>query len=754
MVVAPGRSRLLRPVSKYDVKGACGFLAVGKKRPPDLPPEAPSPRRKILPVKEANYWFGPAPYARGMGLWGPAIFPGVWIEGDRLEMGTVDQKNAFTYVFAPLWMHVYHCLPPVRRWELPPDLRGVGFDNDLVYLAYMPLPMGGTHSAGILVAINLRRVGNLLVASARLHSDLLWKDTDASMMMERPWAWELGFGDGRWSRAMFEMGFLVFRPAVTSQSCVSPFCCQLFKERFGIIAKSGLLRVVLAVFRRWPLQGAAKSDEPVSSTNICKFLSVDIEKRDHCLAALLGTAEANGAVILGVAPTERGTAELAAPSSYTATHVEWRRPGWKRAGATGVFGNRQWLSRIRPRRYGDKFETCFGELWTQNEPAESSLSKKSKEEEQASPAEGLMALSGKPMLGRGYVLHGRRGAFYDHIDDGLAFGGGKFRAAVMIKKVSENLSEAGFLLDEPCLGASPTMKYIGLGFTRHPAGVHFPAVTDALMYTVCTQVLGMNYAATDLVHKIVGVHQWGAQIRRALMSVTGHVHKWLRTFEDQKWGPLWPSVKSDIRAIRGFLPAVYCDLHAGALPWVACQDAEGESKQGLGGWGMGLCFPKQDELLDLVYRAPAKGLSVDVRGLIAAVPDQPGEATTVPVSRKPDSWDHEVWHDLGAGTHNFREHVNLYEGRVSLKWLYVLLKIPQSARSRLLDLGDNLVSVAAFIKGRSPSWSLRRLCQRRLALEVSGSTSLVPAWEPTLRMQMDALSRERVVRRTCVATLA
>ena len=51
--------------------------------------------------------------------------------------------------------------------------------------------------------------------------------------------------------------------------------------------------------------------------------------------------------------------------------------------------------------------------------------------------------------------------------------------------------------------------------------------------------------------------------------------------------------------MRALLPAMRADLYEGALPWVAAQDAEGESGHGLGGYGMGLAFPAKDDLIDL-----------------------------------------------------------------------------------------------------------------------------------------------------------
>ena len=150
-------------------------------------------------------------------------------------------------------------------------------------------------------------------------------------------------------------------------------------------------------------------------------------------------------------------------------------------------------------------------------------------------------------------------------------------------------------------------------------------------------------------------------------------------------------------------------------------------------------------------RPPAKGLAVDTGGLIEGAPGEPGDPRYLPRTRTPLSWDKLKWHEVEAADHSIKEHVTLYEGRAASRWLYFLIRIPEAARSRLYTLTDNLPSAGAFVKGRSPAWALNSLCRRRCSLEVTSGVSQVIGWEPSSRMPMDALSRNRQASRTALS---
>ena len=169
--------------------------------------------------------------------------------------------------------------------------------------------------------------------------------------------------------------------------------------------------------------------------------------------------------------------------------------------------------------------------------------------------------------------------------------------------------------------------------------------------------------------------------------------------------------------MQAFLPALRCDLYAGALPWVAAQDAQGSTAKDFGGCGMGMAFHRRGDTVGLAFRPPAKGLAVDVGGLIEGAPRQPGNPKYLPRTRTPLSWDSRRRHYVDAQDHRHKEHVNLYEGRATTRWLYLCSRIKETARSMLYTLSDNMPSPGAFAKRRSPSWSLNSLFSASLRVE-------------------------------------
>lgn len=57
------------------------------------------------------------------------------------------------------------------------------------------------------------------------------------------------------------------------------------------------------------------------------------------------------------------------------------------------------------------------------------------------------------------------------------------------------------------------------------------------------------------------------------------------------------------------------------------------------------------------------------------------------------------------------EHINLKEGRVALYALRHVCSVSRHHRARALYIGDNLVSICAFERGRAKSYALNALCR-------------------------------------------
>ena len=86
-------------------------------------------------------------------------------------------------------------------------------------------------------------------------------------------------------------------------------------------------------------------------------------------------------------------------------------------------------------------------------------------------------------------------------------------------------------------------------------------------------------------------------------------------------------------------------------------------------------------------------------------------------------WDRrDRWHTYREGAWRWpEEHINVKEARASIMALERHVRSPQNHHCRLLQLSDNLVSVLAFDKGRSKSWSLNSLCRRVCSVVVAAN---------------------------------
>ena len=93
-------------------------------------------------------------------------------EDDRLACSACDQSNAFTYVLTPQWLWPFFATPPVLAmlvWHLLDEALKARIDKmTLVSAQYMRLPMGCSHSVFILMSINMRYIGMVLMSSSKI----------------------------------------------------------------------------------------------------------------------------------------------------------------------------------------------------------------------------------------------------------------------------------------------------------------------------------------------------------------------------------------------------------------------------------------------------------------------------------------------------------------------------------------------------------------------------------------------------------
>eukprot|EP00973_Karenia_brevis_P072380 10052979-Karenia_brevis.AAC.1 len=66
-----------------------------------------------------------------------------------------------------------------------------------------------------------------------------------------------------------------------------------------------------------------------------------------------------------------------------------------------------------------------------------------------------------------------------------------------------------------------------------------------------------------------------------------------------------------------------------------------------------------------------------------------------------------------------QEHINIKEGRVALMHVRRLCRSMKNYGKHHTFIGDNLVSLCCFEKGRARSWSLNVLCRRIAAYSMA-----------------------------------
>ena len=109
----------------------------------------------------------------------------------------------------------------------------------------------------------------------------------------------------------------------------------------------------------------------------------------------------------------------------------------------------------------------------------------------------------------------------------------------------------------------------------------------------------------------LGVIVWAFLLIRPLLSVLHRAFAVLHQHEDTDLIPLSAHLRKELTTARRILPWVFGDVGRTFLPIVIAQDAEGESGGGLGGWGLGFSFPKNDEIVAIGLESMANGVPLE-----------------------------------------------------------------------------------------------------------------------------------------------
>ena len=106
------------------------------------------------------------------GLFGGGPLAGLAAPEGQWTVAAFDESNAFTAVVVLERLTFYQCAPPLRAYEvwklLEESLRRQLRPWSWVAPAYRRLAMGSSHSVHVLMAVNMRVIGGVLLSSSRL----------------------------------------------------------------------------------------------------------------------------------------------------------------------------------------------------------------------------------------------------------------------------------------------------------------------------------------------------------------------------------------------------------------------------------------------------------------------------------------------------------------------------------------------------------------------------------------------------------
>ena len=770
-----------------DQASTCSFKCVWKKGRTKL--------RKILPCLIANAKFCDVKRKQDLGLYGGASLSCVFLPGD-LWASAFDQENCFTYVELPEWWSRHLATPRVRHWEVGGRARtGLRLPSRAwIRPLYRRLPMGSTHAVDLIMAINIQLAGRSLIASRALHLDAVLasgvikiENRDA---VSEPIGivWEFFAGSARWSVACGEQQFWYLTPVEILRDSELDIANPLFLEKVVLIARteaifaahwgtpcSSLSRAVTPPWRSSEFPAGLPDLGPKAAEKVAEG-----NKLSSIAMSLIHLFAGVGAICSDENPAKSYHWELTCVQKCIdqclrhQIELDYCRFGepWKKS--TKIACTHNLLSSLACQCTGDHSHIVLRGSTQRDGKSTKWTSLASAyplelvrqwalllaEAARAAGAAARLTVEGDPdafaVVHLNRVGAGRDRVFdfttvggYSHVDDHVAFGSSPENVYAAASAWCNSLRAGGFIVESPSLPA-PLTRYVGYGTSVRPPRWVVPPRTLATLSAALLHLDDLARWKVGIVHSLVGVLVWCFLLRRSLLSVFFATFQWIRDHDDERVLEPPLRVRRELRAARRLLPMAFGDLGLKVLPAVVAQDAEGESAEGLGGWGLGASFPPFEEVLQVLSEACGRGMPRASE--LAMSCGTLREWVGVTDSQVPDSWTSGIvpWHDLLSRAHSYREIICVYETRVLVRSLEVLAKVPFARESRALGLEDNQAVVGAWNKGRSSCWGLNQALRRRTGLELVSSIELSVSWLGTKRMPMDKLSRERVTRRTVI----
>jgi hypothetical protein len=246
---------------------------------------------------------------------------------------------------------------------------------------------------------------------------------------------------------------------------------------------------------------------------------------------------------------------------------------------------------------------------------------------------------------------------------------------------------------------------------------------------------------------VLGVWIWAALVNRPLLLIPSAVFSLIAQHEGRvlRW---WPSVRREVVMMKQMIPFLTARLNRQMAPYVFATDAEGVNETDLGGFGVVGARVPTAVSEEALLAGPAAGRTITkLNGDIAKLRDGSRELRRCfGVSRVPrqllDSSEY-AWDILAHGRWRRSEHITLGEGRGALHLLEGLARDPSAHGFVVLSLMDNEPWAHASSKGRSPTFRLNRLLQRKASLTAITDIEFLQPWVDTAHQHADGASRLR-----------
>ena len=365
-----------------------------------------------------------------------------------------------------------------------------------------------------------------------------------------------------------------------------------------------------------------------------------------------------------------------------------------------------------------------------------------------------------------------------YVDNVHTFGGRVGEASSCMQQIQSHFEQLGIPFVVDGVDGSLEMNTLGLTFDFR-SGVRVRAKTDRAwkLYLATGSLLKRRRVSGEVMRIWLGHINFHFMLCRPALSVLSSCYKFAMQHLHHRY-PLWPSVRRELKIVKGLIFTVERNLSAAICPEVHVGDSsdkgfglmvtnatvqqvkaelqhrerwrfrysreptvvflsngtvedvddvvEGSrsigsvAEAGLGTktlYGRQLLQALKEDSVQQHISNKKMRLFGPPRKLELTMIEEPGIPEVAPIWGDPTRWDLVV---AAAWTHP-EEHINIREGRVCPMSLRRLCRSTHNMGKICLRLTDNMTSALCFEKGRSNNHGMSRLCQRAAAYAIGGN---------------------------------